>query len=747
MWELGITENQGATKQKTSRNRSQTKVEQRQTNAETNRSAFEAINARSQSSIVTISASGRSGSAGGVGTGFVLEDSALVATCLHVIGEGRALSIQGSDGRPLQFIEVYAWDRKLDLAILKVSALPKGIKGLPLGNSDLTPQGSPVIALGNPMGLRHSVVEGVISARREHNGIEMQQLAIPVEPGNSGGPVIDAQGQVVGIISMKSAMTANLGFAIPVNQLKTLISKPNKVPMARWLQLGGLNTNQWTQLMGAQWIQKPGRIEVSGMGNGFGGRTLCLNNTAEQTLPYEVSVEVKLGTEQGAAGLVFASDQGEKHYGFYPSAGQLRLTRFDGPTVFNWNILQQAPSSSYRPGDFNEIRVRHEQGIIKCFVNGEQIFETKDEGLSPGKLGLVAFRETPASFKNFRFAKELPNSLNLKSTQIDQWLSSLETKMEEIQEGEFPVLDGKGMPGPSEITSALVNRATKLETEAKSLRILAERAHHARVQSELASLLNNPTGKLDLFQGALMVAKLEYPDLNSEAYLEEINRMAEEVARKFPPSPSSAQKLKTLDHYLFQENGFHGSRIDYYDKANSYIHNVMEDREGIPITLSILYLELARQIGITNIVGIPLPGHFLLKELKEDGRHRLIDVFDSARELTTSEADEMGSNHLGEPVRSEYLPAASNRDIIVRMLRNLHAITAETDSSTTSLRFLDTILAIHPSSSQDRMARAQLRLRRGLITQAQSDLKWILEKAPPGVDLDRVAELYRSLRP
>jgi hypothetical protein len=108
------------------------------------------------------------------------------------------------------------------------------------------------------------------------DGVELIQLAIPIEPGNSGGPLLDDRGRVQGLLNMKSGITANLGFAVPVNALKTLLERPNPVPMARWLTFGALNSAEWQPIMGARWSRKAGRIRVEGAGDGFGGRSLCL---------------------------------------------------------------------------------------------------------------------------------------------------------------------------------------------------------------------------------------------------------------------------------------------------------------------------------------------------------------------------------------------------------------------------------------------------------------------------------------
>src|SRR5690606_8205626 len=135
--------------------------------------------------------------------------------------------------------------------------------------------------------------QGIVSGTREIDRRKMIQLAIPVEPGNSGGPVVDMAGRVVGIMTMKSAVTDNLGFAVQIDALKPLLERPNTVPIARWLKIGTLNPDKWTTLFGASWTQRAGRIFVSGTGSEFGGRSLCLSKTAPPEVPYEVAVSVK----------------------------------------------------------------------------------------------------------------------------------------------------------------------------------------------------------------------------------------------------------------------------------------------------------------------------------------------------------------------------------------------------------------------------------------------------------------------
>ena len=134
--------------------------------------------------------------------------------------------------------------------------------------------------------------------------------------------------------------------------------------MERWLTIGALDPDEWKPLFGGRWRQRAGRILVDGAGTGFGGRSLCLSQQTLPAVPFELAVTVRLDDEAGAAGLVFDADGDDKHYGFYPTGGKLRLTRFDGPDVFSWKILQGRPARDYRPGD-----VEHAQGAASKRTN------------------------------------------------------------------------------------------------------------------------------------------------------------------------------------------------------------------------------------------------------------------------------------------------------------------------------------------------------------------------------------------
>ncbi len=690
-------------------------------------------------SVVVITAPGRDGKRQGLGSGFVVKSDGLIATNLHVIGEGRPIQVRTADGRTYEVTSVHASDRAADLALIRINA--KDLIPLELANSDGLKQGQSVVAVGNPRGLTHSVVSGVVSGVREIEGRRMIQVAIPIEQGNSGGPLLDMQGKVHGILTMKSLVTANLGFAMPSNALQPLLKKPNPISMERWLALGTLDSAEWTTLGGARWQQRAGRIKVDGAGGGFGGRSLCLSTKAPPEPPFELAVSVRLEDESGAAGLVFHADGGDSHYGFYPTNGKLRLTRFEGPDVFSWKVLAEQPSPHYRPGEWNLIRVRVEKEKLRCFVNEELVIESNDTGLTKGRVGLAKFRDTRAEFRDFRVGKELaqarpsPELARRIAASLDKLTPNEVFRREWVQ---------RFVPDAATSVLALRERARQMEHQAVQLRALAQAVHQERVLADLAKLVEGKDERIDLLNGALLIARLDNDDLDVAAYRKEVDRMAREVAAGLPKDADEQAKLAALGKYLFAERGFHGSRTEYYSRENSYLNSVLDDREGLPITLSVLYMELARRLGL-KVVGVPLPGHFVVRHEPANGEPQLIDVYEGGIPLSRAQAAKKVENLTGEPLKDEHLAAATNRQILARMLTNLLGIARSDRDVSGALRYLDAIVAVDPTAAEERWMRAVIRSQVGEKPQALEDVEWLLKHQPKGIEMERVLELRRLL--
>jgi len=692
--------------------------------------SVEELAKRVRQSVVVVTFEGREGTQQGLGTGFVIDAAGLIATNHHVIGEGRPIAIQLADGSRHPVTEITASDRGLDLAIVRIARPDKPLVPLPLGDSGSPPDGLPVVSIGNPLGLTFSVVSGVVSGTREIDGRRMLQLAMPIEPGNSGGPVVAPDGSVIGIVTIKSLVTSNLGFAVGIDDLKPLVARPNPVPMARWLSIGRLDPQSWQTLFGGSWRQRGGRIAVGGTGSGFGGRTLCLAREPAPPAPFAVEVDVKLDDEAGAAGLVFHADGGNRHYGFYATAGKLRCTRFDGPSVYDWHVLRELRTPHYRPGEWNRLQVRVEEGRFRCGVNGAIVTTIEDDGLPPGRVGLAKFRDTVAEFRLFRVRRaDGASEGDEEAAQRRAALADRLPPLARITPDQLAAGDGDAAAA----AELLRERAATLDRRAGELRLVAADLHTADVVRTLVARLDAG----DLLRAALEVARLDDPDLDLEAYVRQVDRMAEDVADGLPHAADDDARLAALDRYLFADNGFHGSRADYDHPANSHLSRVIDDREGLPITLSILYIELARKLGVT-VEGVGLPGHFVVRRPDGGGAGDLIDVFEAAAPMSRERAAARVREATGGPLMEEHLRSFDSRQIIRRVLRNLLGSADRTGDREAALRYLEALVAVDPEDGRDRGRLALVRYETGRRAAAVAALDRLLEHPAAGIDAEAI---------
>lgn len=695
-------------------------------------------------SVVKVMQEGREG-LDGLGTGFVVSEDGLIATNLHVIGEARRLEVEMSDGTKHEVTEITATDAHWDLALLRISA--KNLKPLPLADSDHIKQGQPVVAMGNPEGLAFSIVDGVVSEYPDVvREVPMIRLAMPIERGNSGGPLLDRQGQVLGLITMKHTITDNLGYAMPVNELKHLIAKPNPVPMDRWMTIGVLNPKVWEPALGSRWTQRSGTLKSSGIGHGFGGRTVCLSKSEVPQETFEVSVNVKLEDESGAAGLMFCAQDADHYYGFYPSAGKMRFTRFEGPDVYSWVVLEEFPTEAYRPGVWNHLRVRVEPERITGWVNGQRVLVHEDTGLRGGQAGLCRFRSPAAEYRGFRVGADLGEKAIPETV-----AASIDTTLKQFtasETGRDKTLDDL-LQDPAASRRLLVERRRELEKQTAALKELEKDLHRRAVTRDIIAELAKPEDKIDLMRATLLLARHDNAEVDVAQYLQQFTRMVDELKADPEIKKGTASAVDRLNRFLFEESGFHGSRHDYASKSNSYMSELLDDREGLPITLSVLYIELAHHLGVADVFGVPLPGRFMVgwKDGPE-GEVQLVDAFDRGKTLTVAEAalelSERGQ--FDEPD----LQAASKRDTVLRMLRNLlGAALDEENSVKDSLPYLDLTVAIDPDASMERVTRAQMRQRLGQRAAAREDVQWLIEHFPESAPEELRAKLdewMQSLR-
>lgn len=188
---------------------------------------------RCSPSVVSIRVDKRRGQGGG--TGFLIDDRGTIATNSHVIHDATAVKVKLKGGTWIRKVDLLMEDKEADLALLRVdvSSLPTA---LPLGDSDRVTVGEKVIAIGNPLGLEHTLTDGLVSARRIYRGRKWIQISVPISPGNSGGPLFNMKGEVVGVTTAGFSVWAgaqNLNLAVPINVLKKMLkdSYPDRRPV------------------------------------------------------------------------------------------------------------------------------------------------------------------------------------------------------------------------------------------------------------------------------------------------------------------------------------------------------------------------------------------------------------------------------------------------------------------------------------------------------------------------------------
>lgn len=178
----------------------------------------------------------------------------------------------------------------------------------------------------------------------------------------------------------------------------------------------------------------------------------------------------------------------------------------------------------------------------------------------------------------------------------------------------------------------------------------------------------------DLEQGAWLIARFGHPDLDYAAYHARLNEMAQQVRRELPPGSGTEPAMQRLNHLLFSVLGFHGNEKRYYDPDNSYLNRVIDNRLGIPVSLSVLYLLIARRLGLPAH-GVAVPGHFLVG-LRLGRGVAYLDAYNGGKLMSLPEVQKMSENG-GRGCRPEHMAAAAARDILIRMLRNLIPIYRE----------------------------------------------------------------------
>jgi regulator of sirC expression with transglutaminase-like and TPR domain len=252
--------------------------------------------------------------------------------------------------------------------------------------------------------------------------------------------------------------------------------------------------------------------------------------------------------------------------------------------------------------------------------------------------------------------------------------------------------------------------------------------------------VDRPEEKIELSRAALTIALTDYPDLDIPDYLARIDLLAMEVTGRLGPEADIYRSIAALNYVLFKQYGFHGNRDDYFNPKNSFLNEVIERKTGIPITLSVLYMEVAHRVGLT-VDGVGFPGHFLVKCIG-DGEEIVIDPFNSGEIRSREDIDKMLFDLYGGKVlfHSDFLASSTKKDILKRMLTNLKAIYINGNDLVRSLTALDRLMILDPASAEDARDRGVVYLRLECYAQAREDFETYLRLRPDAEDAMLVRE-------
>jgi regulator of sirC expression with transglutaminase-like and TPR domain len=264
-------------------------------------------------------------------------------------------------------------------------------------------------------------------------------------------------------------------------------------------------------------------------------------------------------------------------------------------------------------------------------------------------------------------------------------------------------------------------------------------------RARFAEQVAQPSEQVDLAAAALLIAAEEYPQLTPEPYLRRLDELAERVRDRQWDSTAPIVMLQDVSRVLFEEEGFRGNRESYYDQRNSFLNDVIDRRLGIPITLSVVYLEVGWRLGLP-LHGVNFPGHFLVRYAGEAVR-LLVDPFHEGLVRFEDEAQDLLDNVYGGSVAMQpsFLREADRKDIIVRLLENLKGNYLNARDDERALAALERILLVRPDSADHVRDAGIVLTRLGRHRDAAAALNHYLQLLPGAPDAVRIRLLLEQL--
>lgn len=253
--------------------------------------------------------------------------------------------------------------------------------------------------------------------------------------------------------------------------------------------------------------------------------------------------------------------------------------------------------------------------------------------------------------------------------------------------------------------------------------------------------------ELDLGRAALLMAKCQYPKLDVEVYIAQFDEIAQIISSRLSNSSKNPLLIiKNINEYFFQELAFQGNKENYYDPRNSFLNEVLVRRLGIPISLSVIYMEVAKRLGL-KIDGVGLPGHFLVK-CKADDQEIILDPFHQGKELSQTDCQVLLTNIYGSGIelKPSFFRSVSKKEILIRMLNNLKNIYISGNDPARALITLETLLILTPQALNEIKERGFVNYSLRKFSQAIKDLEFYLNHSPKTVETENIRKLLNQIK-
>ena len=270
---------------------------------------------------------------------------------------------------------------------------------------------------------------------------------------------------------------------------------------------------------------------------------------------------------------------------------------------------------------------------------------------------------------------------------------------------------------------------------------------------QFIDIFSGPDDDINLAEAALLIARQEYPYLDIDFYLTRIDEMAGEISTRLGAEASALDIIQTINHFLFKEEGYAGNIDNYMDPRNSFLNDVIDRKLGIPISLSVLYIEVGHRLGIP-FQGVSFPGHFLVKLNVEMGGI-IIDPFFSGVSLSQEDLEsrmvafDTEDKWTGSTPLPKFLDTAGNREILARMLRNLKAIYMKSGDYSKALNTAEQLLLVMPDDVNEIRDRGRFYQELECFRAAAADYQTYLHRVPNADDAvdvrARLIDMHRAV--